>query len=32
VTLEDHDEIIETESAVDIEELVSKYIFGGVEE
>ncbi len=32
VTLVDKDEILETESAVDIEELVSKYIFGGVDE
>ncbi|MFI3270861.1 MAG: outer membrane lipid asymmetry maintenance protein MlaD [Pseudomonadota bacterium] len=28
--LEDGDEVSETESAVDIEELISKYVFGGV--
>lgn len=28
--LEDGSEIIDTESAVDIEELISKYVFGGV--
>ena len=32
VTLGNNDEIMETESAIDIEELVSKYIFGGVED
>lgn len=30
VMLKDNDTIMETESAIDIEELVSKYIFGGV--
>jgi phospholipid/cholesterol/gamma-HCH transport system substrate-binding protein len=30
VLLKNNDEIMDTESAVDIEELVSKYIFGGV--
>jgi phospholipid/cholesterol/gamma-HCH transport system substrate-binding protein len=29
-TLGQGDEITETESAVDIEELISKYVFGGV--
>ncbi len=30
ILLEDKDSIMETESSIDIEELVSKYIFGGV--
>ena len=32
ITLEDGDVIFETESAVDLEGLISKYVFGGVEE
>jgi phospholipid/cholesterol/gamma-HCH transport system substrate-binding protein len=32
LTLEDGDEIIETESSISIEELVSKYIFEGDKE
>ena len=31
VTLADGDVLIETESAIDIESLISKYVFGGVE-
>lgn len=30
IVLADGDQIIETESALDIEELISKYVFGGV--
>ncbi len=30
VVLEDGEEIVETESAIDLEELISKYIFGNV--